>query len=89
MQRWVSTIPNDGIIRYSHFFNKDRILVTSPKALSEVLTTKSYEFIKPAQMREGLGQLLGVGVLLAEGDEHRVCPRLVSSIMSFAYTLPQ
>jgi cytochrome P450 len=43
----------------------------SPKALSEVLTTKSYDFVKPTQFRAGLGRLLGVGILLAEGDEHK------------------
>ena len=53
-------------------FNMERLLITSPRALSEVLTTKSYIFVKPKPMRAGLGRILGVGVLLAEGDEHRV-----------------
>lgn len=71
MRRWVNEIPNDGLIRYRHLFNRDRVLVTSPKALAEVLTTKSYDFVKPSFMRTGIGQLLGVGVLLAEGDDHK------------------
>jgi hypothetical protein len=71
-QRWAATIPNDGLIRYLHAFNNDRILVTSPKALGEVLVNKNYEFIKPSQLRNGLGRLLGIGILLAEGDEHKV-----------------
>ena len=45
--------------------------------MGEVLVTKSYDFIKPARLRDGLGRLLGVGVLLAEGDEHKV--RFLSS----------
>jgi hypothetical protein len=53
-------------------FNIERILITSPRALGEVLTTKSYNFVKPKPMRDGIGRILGVGVLLAEGDEHRV-----------------
>ena len=53
-------------------FNEERLLATSPKVLGEVLVTKNYDFIKPALVREGLGRLLGVGVLLAEGDEHKV-----------------
>jgi hypothetical protein len=73
MQRWASTIPNDGLIRYTHAFNRDRILITSPKALGEVLVNKNYEFIKPSQLRNGLGRILGIGILLAEGDEHKVC----------------
>lgn len=68
---WVNNVPNDGIIRYLGMFNSERLLVTSPKALSEVLTTKNYDFIKPDQIARGLGRLLGVGILLAEGDEHK------------------
>ena len=54
-------------------FNMERLLITSPRALGEVLATKSYNFVKPQQMRVGLGRILGVGLLLAEGDDHRVC----------------
>jgi cytochrome P450 len=52
-------------------FNSERVLVTGPKALSEVLVTKSYHFQKPGVLRYNLGRILGVGVLLAEGDEHK------------------
>ena len=50
---------------------------TSPKALAEVLVQKNYEFIKPQRLRDGLGRLLGVGILLAEGDEHKVGAKLL------------
>ena len=52
-------------------FNSERLLITSPKALSEVLTTKNYDFVKPSHLVNFLGRLLGVGILLAEGDEHK------------------
>lgn len=51
--------------------------MTSPQGLAEVLTTKSYDFVKPQQFRDGLGRVLGVGILLAEGDEHKVCSTAV------------
>lgn len=72
MQEWINTIPNDGLIRYKAIFNTERLLITSAKGLGEVLVTKNYEFVKPAQLRLGLGRILGVGVLLAEGEEHKV-----------------
>ena len=53
--------------------NRERLLLTSPKALAEVLTTNSYDYIKPRLLREGIGQVLGIGILFAEGDEHKVC----------------
>ncbi|KAK1249104.1 hypothetical protein MKX07_002620 [Trichoderma sp. CBMAI-0711] len=71
MREWALTIPNDGLIRYYWFFNRERVLVTSPKALGEVLTTNSYAFQKPENVRTFLGRILGYGVLVAEGDEHK------------------
>jgi len=70
MRDWVENVPNDGLIRYSMWF-QERLLVTNPKALAEVLVTKNYDFVKPQQVRNGLGRLLGIGILLAEGDEHK------------------
>ncbi|RMZ83220.1 hypothetical protein DV738_g1199, partial [Chaetothyriales sp. CBS 135597] len=71
MRRWIKEYPNEGVIRYLHLFNRERLLLTSPKAFSEVLTTKSYDFVKPQLLREGLGRVLGIGILFAEGDEHK------------------
>ncbi|KAI1328366.1 cytochrome P450 [Xylariaceae sp. FL0255] len=72
MRDWVSTVPNDGIMRYRGLFNSERVLVTGAKALSEVLTIKNYDFQKPASLRFGISRILGVGVLLAEGEEHKI-----------------
>jgi hypothetical protein len=69
---WIDQVTNDGVLYYRWIFNESRVLITNPKALGEVLVQRSYEFVKPARVRIGLGRLLGVGVLLAEGDEHKV-----------------
>jgi cytochrome P450 len=68
----MASVSNNGLIRYLGLFNEERLLVCSPKALSEVLTIKSYDFIKPRQVRVGIGRILGIGVLLAEGEEHKM-----------------
>jgi hypothetical protein len=73
MRAFLKEVPNDGIITYYHLLNLERVLLASPKALAEVLSHKSYEFIKPYQFRHGIGRLLGIGILFSEGDEHRVC----------------
>ena len=70
-RKWIEEMPNDGLIKYSIWF-RERLLVTNPQALGEVLVTKNYDFVKPQQLRNGLGRLLGVGILLAEGDEHKI-----------------
>ncbi|KAI0447018.1 cytochrome P450 [Xylaria telfairii] len=71
MREWATTVPNDGLMRYLGMANSERVLVTGSKALSEVLVTKNYHFEKPAALRYNIGRILGIGVLLAEGDEHK------------------
>lgn len=56
---------------FRHLFNKERVIVTSPKGLGEVLTQKSYDFVKPYMLVAMVGKILGIGLLLAEGDEHK------------------
>ncbi|WYZ34453.1 hypothetical protein EsH8_I_000729 [Colletotrichum jinshuiense] len=72
MIEWINTIPHEGIIRYRGLFNQERLLITSPKALSEVLVTHNYDFRKPGAVRSSIGRILGVGVLLAEDNEHKI-----------------
>lgn len=67
----INSIPNNGLIRYLAIFNQERLMPTSAQALKEVLVTKSYDFAKPAEFRTGIGRLLGIGLFLAEGDEHK------------------
>lgn len=73
LQEWINEVPNNGVIRYRMRFNKEEVLVVNPKGLSEVLVQKSYEFAKPYRLRKGLGRILGVGLIIAEGEEHKVC----------------
>ncbi|KAK4229991.1 cytochrome P450 4V2 [Podospora fimiseda] len=84
-RKWINSIPNNGIIRYLSLFNFERLLITSPEALREVLTTKNYEFQKPSNMRFNLGRILGVGVLLAEGEEHKKQRRDLGPAFKFGH----
>ncbi|OAQ59681.1 cytochrome P450 78A3 [Pochonia chlamydosporia 170] len=70
MRDWVDNVPNDGLITYSTWFEQ-RVLVANPKGLAEVLVTKNYDFTKPKQFSQSLGRVLGLGILFAEGDEHK------------------
>lgn len=80
-REWIDSVPNDGVLHYRWLFNEPRVLITTPKALAEVLVQRSYEFIKPERVRKGLGRLLGVGVLIAEGDEHKVRKLLIDDLV--------
>lgn len=62
-----------------------RLLPTNPKTLGEVLVQKNYDFVKPPRFRESLGRLLGVGILLAEGDEHKRQRKALMPAFAFRY----
>jgi cytochrome P450 len=84
-REWIDTVQNDGVIHYRWLFNESRILITNPKALAEVLVQRNYEFVKPEGLRKGLGRLLGVGILLAEGDEHKRQRKLLMPAFAFRH----
>lgn len=68
---WIESIPNDGLIRYKFILNSERLLPTSPKALTEVLVSKNYDFVKPIQLRLALSKVIGHGIILQEDADHR------------------
>ncbi|EPS41100.1 hypothetical protein H072_5009 [Dactylellina haptotyla CBS 200.50] len=70
-QMWAKEIKNDGLLVYKGILNRERIFPTNPKLLAEILTTKSYTFTKPRLFQFSLARLLGNGILMAEGDEHK------------------
>jgi cytochrome P450 len=53
--------------------------------LGEVLVQRNYDFVKPERLRSGLGRLLGVGILLAEGDEHKRQRKMLMPAFSFRH----
>ena len=71
-RQWIEETPNPGLYRYSHLFGSTRVCLTSPKVMAEVMVQKNYDFIKPTQIQAALSRVLGHGVLIAEGDEHKV-----------------
>ncbi|KAI5466428.1 cytochrome P450 [Mariannaea sp. PMI_226] len=85
MREWVNGISHNGVIRYRGLLNQERLLIVSPKALAEVLVTNNYAFEKPRQVQWSLGRILGIGVLLAEGDEHRMQRRSLTPAFAFRH----
>lgn len=79
---WVNQI-RGGLIRYRSIFNEERIMVVAPEALAEVLTTKSYQFKKPDTLVTGLKRIAGNGILLAEGERHKLQRKTL--LPAFAY----
>ncbi|KHN95263.1 cytochrome P450 78A3 [Metarhizium album ARSEF 1941] len=84
-REWINTIPHKGLIRYFWWFNSERVIVSSDKGLAEVLVTKSYQFKRPDIVRRLLSPILGVGILLTEGDVHKVQRRNLMPAFSFRH----
>ncbi|KAI3320897.1 cytochrome P450 [Xylariaceae sp. AK1471] len=82
---WVNKVPHQrhGLVRYRTLINDERIIVASPEALAEVLTTKSYQFKKPEAIVTALKPIAGMGLLLAEGDQHKMQRKTL--LPAFAY----
>src|SRR5687767_7474304 len=79
----MNTIPHDGILRFRGFFNQENIMVCSPAAVCEVTVTHNDQFEKPSLIRGIAGRILGNGVLLAEGDDHKMQRRKLMPAFSF------
>ncbi|KAF3017387.1 hypothetical protein E8E14_001082 [Neopestalotiopsis sp. 37M] len=82
---WIREVPNEGIIRYLGAFNQERLFITKDKALAEVLVHRNYDFDKPSEVKTFLGRILGVGVLVAEGDEHKKQRRNLMPAFAFRH----
>jgi cytochrome P450 len=81
----MNTIPNDGIIRLTGFLHTDWLLLTDPTSLSEVLVHKAYDYEKPSFIRQLLRVVLGDGLIVVEGDEHKFQRKHASPAFSFRH----
>ncbi|KAM3499357.1 hypothetical protein MY10362_007379 [Beauveria mimosiformis] len=68
---WNKNVDHDGLLRFFMFFNQERLLAISPKAVAEITVTNSYVWEKPGAVRDALSTVTGVGLVTSEGDEHR------------------
>ncbi|KAE8378015.1 cytochrome P450 [Aspergillus bertholletiae] len=67
---WLHSTPHKHMFRYLGILNSERIVVTSPEALAEICT-RNYDFPKSRQATLVAGDLLGRGLVLTDGDEHK------------------
>ncbi|KAB8227459.1 uncharacterized protein BDW43DRAFT_246003 [Aspergillus alliaceus] len=72
LRHWSATVLNSGLIRYYLPGNEERVLVTSVEALNDILVLKATHFVKPDVVRQRLSYIAGNGLLLAEGETHKV-----------------
>lgn len=85
LRRWMNEIPNNSFIRYLHFLDRKRLLLLSPKTLAEVLVNKTQDFAKLDLLKTGIGKILGNGLLLVGGEEHKIQRKGLGSAFNFRH----
>lgn len=65
-------MPNNGLIRYYVALSNERILVTTTRALSDVLSHNSNDFGKSNLSKFAIKRFTGNGLGFLEGNEHKV-----------------
>ncbi|KAK2859927.1 hypothetical protein FQN49_004573 [Arthroderma sp. PD_2] len=83
--KWTREVPNEGLIRYYLVLNREALLLTSTKALADVLVHRAYDFKKSRGLVASLAWVTGTGVLLAEGDVHKVQRKNLNPAFSFRH----
>ncbi|PGH20752.1 hypothetical protein AJ80_03512 [Polytolypa hystricis UAMH7299] len=79
---WTQTWPDAPFIKYMSVGNSEQLLVNSLEAHKEVLQAKCYSFVKPVVFTRLVGEIVGKGLLFAEGDEHKKQRRLLAGPFS-------
>lgn len=72
LRQWAQEIPNDGFIRYYGMLNIEKVLVTTPNGAHDILAAQPYSYIKPPRISKIIRCLLGDGIVVVEGDAHKV-----------------
>ena len=75
---WMRKWPDAKMIRYFSFGNSEALLVTGLDALREILSVKTYLFVKPPVFEKLVRTIVGKGLLFAEGEEHKTQRKLVA-----------
>ncbi|KAI1348863.1 cytochrome P450 [Xylaria sp. FL0043] len=79
----VKKYPNQEILSLTAF--NSQVLVTKPKMLADLLVNKPYDFIKPPNISGFLRHVLGDGLIMVEGDQHKFLRKNTMPAFSFRH----
>jgi len=81
--RFLKETPNNGIIYLRGFLNSEQLLLTHPTALAEVLGRNTYDYKRPDGERKFFHRVLGNGIVVTEGDEHKTLRKQIAPSFNF------
>lgn len=79
----VKKYPGEEMLNLSAFDTS--VLVTKPRMLADLLTHKAYDFVKPLNGSGFLRQVLGDGLVVTEGDQHKFLRKNTMPAFSFRH----
>ncbi|KAI5118123.1 hypothetical protein M0805_008032 [Coniferiporia weirii] len=65
------------VMKCKGFFGEDRLFTLDMKAINHIMT-HSFDYQRPPQARVSLSRIVGPGVLVTEGDQHRQQRRIMN-----------
>ncbi|KAI0487501.1 cytochrome P450 [Xylaria cf. heliscus] len=75
--------PDQEILNLSAF--DFQVVITKPRMLSDLLVHNAYDFIKPPKLSGLLRHVLGDGLVMVEGDEHKFLRKNTMPAFSFRH----
>src|SRR5215469_11919433 len=82
---WSMDTPNNGILLLRSFFHTNRLLLTKPNALADILVANAYDFQKPKRIRNFFRHVLGDGLIVVEGESHKFQRKHLMPAFSFRH----
>ncbi|KAI3318858.1 cytochrome P450 [Xylariaceae sp. AK1471] len=79
----IEKYPDEEILNLSAF--DLQVLVTKPRMLPDLLVHKAYDFIKPPKVSGFLRHVLGEGLIMVEGDQHKFLRKNTMPAFSFRH----
>jgi cytochrome P450 len=79
---WMRKWPTVDFVRYLSYFNSDALVVISLAAQKAILQKHCYSFAKPPLYFKLAADLVGRGVGIAEGQEHRNQRKILNGKMT-------
>jgi len=77
----MDTVPHEHFFRILDLFNREIVILTDPKAITQPYQTDSYEYVKSVNGKKFIEDVLGNGLVIAEGQDHKVPLLLVRFIV--------
>lgn len=81
---WMRKWPKAPLIRYMEVGLGDGVLINSAAAYRDVFHTHCYAFERSAPFRRLIGDIIGSGLVFAEGHEHRAQRKALGGLFTVA-----